>query len=228
MECNFADLWRFHTIKVPPERYLTVEGVKGMADTGKPGPLSDAELIASYIRGDLKSLEELVNRHRSALFGYIMNMTANRVNADDVFQEVWIRAIKKIGDFKDNNFPGWLMRIARNLVIDESRRKKPDLSLDCETPDGASLKQTLPGSSRTPDMEIAESELGVKIAAAVEALPPEQKEVFVLRVKSDMPFREISRIQGTSINTALARMQYALARLRSLLKDDYAQLEGVI
>lgn len=199
-----------------------------MANTGNVKPLSDAELIASYVGGELNSLEVLVNRHRSALFGYIMNMTANRVNADDVFQEVWIRAIKKIGNFKENNFPGWLMRIARNHVIDEARRKKPDLSLDCETPDGMSLKQAIPNNSRTPDREIADSELGLKINAAVEKLPPEQKEVFILRVKSDMPFKEISRIQGTSINTALARMQYALTRLRTILKDDYAQLERAI
>ena len=174
-------------------------------------------------------METLVTRHGAPLMGYIVNMTgSNRSVADDVFQEVWARAIEKLGTYKQDNFPGWLMRIARNFVIDESRKKRPQLSLDYETDEGFSLTQTVADSAPTPDREVAAGELGARIAAAVDELPPEQKEVFVLRVKADMPFKEICRIQGTSINTALARMQYAVSRLRKILKDDYAQLEGAI
>jgi RNA polymerase sigma-70 factor (ECF subfamily) len=205
-----------------------VEGDKGMATDDQVIHESDAELIAQYRRGDLNSMQKLVHRHRVPLFGYIVNMTGKRDVADDVFQEVWIRAIRKLDTYKMDNFPGWLMRIARNFVIDESRKKKPQLSLDYETEDGQSLQQILPGKVATPDRMVADGELGSRIADAVQALPPEQKEVFILRVKADMPFKEICKIQGTSINTALARMQYALTRLRTLLKDEYAQLEGAI
>ena len=189
---------------------------------------SDADLIAKYRQGDLTAMETLVTRYRSSLFGYVLNMTRNRAFADDVFQETWIRAIRKLDKYKQDNFPGWLMRIARNYVVDESRRKKPQLSLDYETENGMSMQQTLADNTPTPDRNIASSELGARIASAVEELPPEQKEVFILRVESDMPFKEICKMQGTSINTALARMQYAMAHLRTLLKDDYAQLEGAI
>lgn len=189
---------------------------------------NDADLVKKYKNGDLSAMEALVSRHGSALMGYIVNMTGSRSGADDVFQEVWARAIKKIGTYKQDNFPGWLMRIARNFVIDEARKKRPNLSLDYESDEGLSLKQTVSDGTPAPDRRIAAGELGKSIAQAVEALPPEQKEVFILRVKSDMPFKEISKIQGTSINTALARMQYALAHLRDLLKDEYAQLEGAI
>ncbi len=189
---------------------------------------SDADLVEMYRNGDLSAMEALVNRHGSPLMGYIVNMTGSRQAADDVFQEVWVRAISKLSTYKQDNFPGWLMRIARNFVIDESRRKKPDLSLDYEADEGLSLQQKLPDNTPAPDRRVASEELGQRIAAAVEELPPEQKEVFILRVKSDMPFKEICRIQGTSINTALARMQYAMTHLRKLLKDEYAQLEGAI
>lgn len=199
-----------------------------MATDGQATGKSDAELIAEYRNGDTDAMQELVHRHRSSLFGYIVNMTANSGIADDVFQEVWIRAIKKLDKYKNDNFPGWLMRIARNFVIDESRKKKPQLSLDYETEDGQTLQQIVPGKVATPDMEVVSGELAARIADAVEELPPEQKEVFILRVKADMPFKEICKIQDTSINTALARMQYALTKLRDLLKDEYAQLEGAI
>lgn len=189
---------------------------------------SDADLVKKYRNGDLSAMETLVNRHRAPLFGYILNMTCDRTFADDVFQEVWIRAIKKLDSYQQDNFPGWLMRIARNYVIDQARKKKPQISLDSENEDGLSLKQRVADITPSPDRAVAAEELGARIVAAVEELPPEQKEVFILRVRADMPFKEICKIQGTSINTALARMQYALTHLRTLLKDEYAQLEGAI
>lgn len=198
------------------------------ASEGQKQHPSDADLVEKYRKGDLSAMEILVNRHGSPLMGYIVNMTGNRQKADDVFQEVWVRAISKLSTYKQDNFPGWLMRIARNFVIDESRKKRPELSLDYETDEGFSMQQTISDNAPSPDRRVASEELGQRIAAAVDELPAEQKEVFILRVKSDMPFKEICKIQGTSINTALARMQYAMTHLRKLLKDEYAQLEGAI
>jgi RNA polymerase sigma-70 factor (ECF subfamily) len=71
-----------------------------------------------------------------------------------------------------------------------------------------------------PDDVASAAELGGRIAAAVAELPAEQKEVFVMRVELDMPFKTIAEIQGTSINTALSRMQYAVSRLRGLLQEE--------
>ena len=66
--------------------------------------------------------------------------------------------------------------------------------------------------------------MGARIEAAVRSLPQEQREVFLLRTEGDVPFKDIARIQGTSVNTALARMQYALQKLRTELKGDYETL----
>jgi RNA polymerase sigma-70 factor (ECF subfamily) len=109
-------------------------------------------------------------------------------------------------------------------VIDRARRRKPDMSLDVEMDEGKSMVQNLAGADPGPDERLSATELGRRIVGAVNALPAEQKEVFVLRAQSDLPFKEIARIQNVSINTALARMQYALAKLRPLLRDDYEQL----
>jgi DNA-directed RNA polymerase specialized sigma24 family protein len=82
----------------------------------------------------------------------------------------------------------------------------------------------IPAKGTEPGQGADEEGLRRKIADAVEKLPLEQKEVFILRSRSDMPFKEIAKMQKVPINTALARMQYALAALRPLLSEVYDEL----
>jgi RNA polymerase sigma-70 factor (ECF subfamily) len=183
---------------------------------------SDRELIGRYRRGDVDALDLLVERHRRVLFGYALNMTRDPDESNDVFQEVWLRAIRKLGSYRDRNFGGWLVRIAHNVIVDRVRRRKPEISMDREDDTGRSL--TLATAEAGPTDRAVARDIGARIAAAVTELPPEQREVFLLRVRVELPFREIARVQGVSINTALARMQYALAKLRPLLQADYDAL----
>lgn len=185
---------------------------------------ADRELVARYQRGDVAALDQLVERHQRPLYGYLVNLTRNPTEADDLFQEVWMRVIRKLDGYQDQNFGGWLMRIAHNLTVDRIRRRKPEISVDAEDERGGSLGQTLAAAGISPHGELAARDLGARIATAVATLPPEQKAVFVMRVQAELPFREIARIQGVSINTALARMQYALGKLRALLQADYEGL----
>ena len=185
---------------------------------------SDATLIERYRRGDTAALETLVEKHRRPLFGFVLGMGLGRSDADDVFQETWLRVLKNLEAYRQQNFGGWLMRIAHNLVIDRVRRRKPDASLDEEQGEGQSLVSALPGAGPSPSDAAQASDVGAAIARAVEALPPEQKAVFLMRSYADLSFKEIARIQRVSINTALARMQYALAKLRVVLKPHYQLL----
>ena len=115
------------------------------------------------------------------------------------------------------------MTIARNIIIDRSRKKKPDTSLDDEYENGSPLrvaKESGPG----PRDNVANTELNEKISMAVKKLPDDQKEVFLMRMQANMAFKEIAKMQKISINTALARMQYAVAKLREELQEDYFNL----
>ena len=185
---------------------------------------TDGELLARYRDGQVEALEQLVLRYQRPLFGFILNMIEGRGDADEIFQEVWYKAIRKIQLYKQKNFLGWLVRIARNTIIDRARKRKHDVSLDAETGDSGPLVQVIAGNDPGPEARLDASELGKRISGAVAGLPPDQKEVFVMRVQGGLPFKEIARVQGVSINTALARMQYAIAKLRPLLKQDYADL----
>lgn len=180
-------------------------------------------LLQAYRRGDLESLGRIVDRTRAPLYRFILGMVRDPHLADDVFQDVWLRAVKGLHRYKSDRLLSWLFRIARNRVIDLSRKRKPGFSL--QQPLGnpgepVTLETFVASPLHGPDRNTRNRELGERIRLAVDTLPPEQREVFLLRTESDVPFKEIARIQKVSINTALARMHYALRRLRELLADE--------
>ncbi|MFO7871673.1 MAG: sigma-70 family RNA polymerase sigma factor [Kiritimatiellia bacterium] len=187
---------------------------------------ADAELISRYRAGEVEALETLVLKYRRRLMGFIINTGGARDDADEVFQEVWLKAIRNIHRYRRKNFLGWLVRIARNTMVDRSRKKKPDALLDTPGPDGGCLMDKVASAGANPSEAAAAGEVGRRIAEAVSGLSAEQKEVFVLRTGTELPFREIAKVQGVSLNTVLGRMHYAVQKLRNVLKDDYLCLRS--
>lgn len=186
----------------------------------------DVRLLADYRAGDSEALGVLVEKYRRPLFGFIYRFSEGREDADEVFQEVWVRAIKNMNRYRQKNLLSWLFRIAHNLMIDRIRRRRPEVSLETPSHDGLpSLAEQLAGAVASPDSETCGRDLGRRIEAAAGRLPPEQREVFWLRMHADLSFKEIAKIQKCSINTALARMQYALSKLRKELAGDYRELQ---
>ena len=214
--------FRPRTIK-PAPRPLSVP--KGNVETNPTMGTEDAQLLAAYRRGDAEALGQLVEKYKRPLFAFLSRFAANPGEADEWFQETWVRAIEHMNIFRQRNLLSWLFRIAHNLVIDQARRKKPDCSLDAPVADGAFLADLIPAAALSPADEAAGRDLGRHIAAAAARLPVEQCEVFWLRLDAGLPFKEIARIQRTSVNTALGRMQYALAKLRVELAPAYRELQ---
>lgn len=183
--------------------------------------------LADYRRGKAEALAPLVEMYRRPLFGFILRMTEGRDDAEEIFQEVWFRAIKNLGHFRQARLLSWLFRIAHNLVIDRARKAKPqvDMTGRAEDPE-TSWVHRIPAVQIGPAHELVDADLGRRIREAVQKLPLEQREVFLMRMEGDLPFRDIARIQQASINTVLARMQYALAKLRAALKDEYRSVRS--
>jgi RNA polymerase sigma-70 factor (ECF subfamily) len=188
---------------------------------------ADQDLLRSYRSGQTAALGQLVERYKRPLFRYILNMTRPG-EADEVFQETWFRAIRKMDTCRDENLLGWLMRICHNLVIDRARVSKRTVSLDgARSGDGDDpAPDTLQSPGPGPAGLVEARDLGERIRAAVRALPDDQREVFLLRTDAEVPFKEIARIQGVSIGTALARMRYAVLKLRAALGAEYAGIGG--
>ena len=127
--------------------------------------------------------------------------------------------------YRQKNLLSWLFRIAHNLMIDRVRRRRFTVSLDTAADeDGVPLSEQLPMAGLGPAGLVGGRELGLRINAAAAQLPPEQLEVFWLRMQADLSFKEIAKIQKCSINTALARMQYAVSKLRKELAGEYREL----
>lgn len=188
----------------------------------------DEAFLQAYRAGDGEALGKLVEKYKRPLFGFILRFSGGREDADEIFQEVWVRAIKNMDSYNHNRLLSWLFRIAHNLMIDRIRRAKSLLSLD--TPaneDGVPLSEQLSAACLGPAGEAAGHELGLRIEAAAAQLPLEQREVFWLRMQADLSFKEIAEIQKCSINTVLARMQYAVSKLRKELAGEYKDLQGV-
>ncbi|NLX25820.1 MAG: sigma-70 family RNA polymerase sigma factor [Lentisphaerae bacterium] len=191
---------------------------------------TDIECINAYLKGDANALEPLVEKYKRPLYSFILKMTEGREDTEEIFQETWFRALKNIHKFKHKNFLNWLFRIAHNLVIDRARRNSKSVSMQSSFSgeEDNTLEDHLAAPGISPSEEAGGNSLGSKIDGAVQTLSPEQKEVFLLRMYGNVSFKEIAKIQNCSINTCLARMQYALGKLRSILKDEYTELQEAL
>ncbi len=185
----------------------------------------ELQWLSEYRAGNTEALGKLVEHFRKPLHSFIHRMLEGSSDTEEVFQEVWFRAIRNIESFREDRFLSWLFRIAHNLIIDRARRKKPVVDIQGrDVDDGDAIAQRLADQGIGPDGAVAGKDDGMRIQAAIRQLPEEQREVFLLRMEGDVPFKDIARMQGVSINTALARMQYALAKLRAELRSDYDAL----
>jgi len=189
--------------------------------------LSDEVLISHYRKGDVKALAKLVERYKKRLFGFILHMAGRSDEADEIFQETWFRAIKNLDKYREKNLLAWLTRIAHNLLVDRWRSRKGILSLDAGDGEGGlDWSERLAAAGPDPSGMVDEADIATHIAAAIKGLPTEQKEVVLMRVKEGLSFKEIAAAQGVSINTALARMQYGLSKLRGALGKKYGAMIG--
>ncbi len=182
---------------------------------------SDAELLLAFTKGDAAALEELVERYRQSLFAWLVGMTGNRADAEDLFQDVWLRIIRHADHFNDISFRAWMWQIARNLLIDFRRKRKPDVSLDAtDDEDDQPLLEQLVSDSPGPREQLTISDNAKRMMEEVRKLPAVQREVLLMRIEGEMPFNEIAKTLGIPLNTALGRMHDAVTKLRKIMEED--------
>ena len=174
---------------------------------------SDSELIELFQKGDRNAFIELYSRYKKMVYSYLNSL--NPEYADDLFQELWLKVIDKLPMYDERNqFRAWLFRIAHNMAMDRFRRvARHGYVFSVDEEDTPEIVQH--GSE--PWRNLDRSELSKAIGEAIQMLPIEQKEVFIWR-QNGLSFREIAERQSCSLNTALARMQYALKNLRKQLE----------
>jgi RNA polymerase sigma factor (sigma-70 family) len=167
-----------------------------------------------------------LNRHTDRIYTQIYLFVKDNALAEDIFQDVFIKIIDTLRKGKYNHegkFVQWAMRIAYNMCVDHFRRNKrrPTVS-PTETFD---IFDVLQMSDDDAETSIIKSETHQKIRQLVDQLPPEQREVVVLRHYADMSFKEIAKLTRVSINTALGRMRYALINIRKIVEEKNISLQ---
>ncbi len=178
----------------------------------------EVALVAGAARGDERALETLYERYRRPLYAYFNRMLErDTMSADDLFQELWIKVIRKLPDYReDGKFGAWLFRIAHNLALEHFRRLKSRAKLGVNTDDGE--LPDAPGTGPDPGSVLAGKELELRLEVLLSELPAEQREVFSMR-QNDISFKEIADLQKCPINTALGRMHNVMRFLRRRLAE---------
>ncbi len=189
--------------------------------------MQDIDLLRQYVAGDPEAFIALFHRYRKPVYNFIVRTVQDRNTAEDLLQDVFMRVIQRAEDFRgESKFTTWLYTIARNLCIDQLRKTnlRRNVSLNGASrsiENGEKREVTVQVVDRKPgvDRHTNSKRLQEVIANAVERLPEEQREVFLMRQVQNMPFREIANVVGVSENTIKSRMRYALERLREMLVD---------
>ena len=178
------------------------------------GEPTDEVLCQQLARGEESALRTLVARHRHRIWGLLLRSTGNEADAEDLFQEVWIRVVRAAGDFDPRQrFAPWLYRIAVNLLRDAARRRKA--MPIAPTGDGTLPEQA--DRRRGADEEVAAGQEARALHQAIASLPAGQRDVLLLRWIEGLGEREVAEAVGIPPGTVKSRLHHAMRNLRALL-----------
>ena len=172
-------------------------------------------------------LTETIGRERGRLRNFIRRRVTDEADAEDILQDVFYELIEAYRLMKPIEQVGaWLYRVARNRIIDGFRKKKsepfsPEKNSGAEGGDSLSLEELLPSPDAGPEATYARSILLEELDAALDELPEEQREAFIVHEFEGMSFKELSAESGVSVNTLLSRKHHAVLHLRRRLQSIY-------
>lgn len=201
----------------------TVLGMTGDGD-------DDAALMQAWMAGDLRAFETLYARHKGPLYRYLLRHTRQRELADDLFQETWGRLIGARQRYEPRaRFQTFLFTLAHHLFIDHCRRASvrpvsasslPAAPAGDDDPnDERGVGAIRAPEPEQPDRRAEEQETAARIRTALEALPREQRDVFLLYEETGLTLEEIGKVTGVGAETAKSRLRYAVAKLRAAMSD---------
>ena len=180
----------------------------------------DIALMARIGQGDHAAFRELVLKHQNAVIGTVAKMLGNASEAEDLAQQVFLRIWRHAKRYRpEAKFTTYLFTITRNLVFNESRRKKRRNEVSSDAREEDSHAHLPDDISRQPDSEILQAELQAAVDAAIAALPEQQRMAVILRRYEQMPYDEI----GAVLNLTLPAVKSLLFRARTTLRESLAK-----
>ncbi len=190
----------------------------------QPLTVDDAELVRGALAGRREDFDALVERHQRALYAFIYRFVHDHEQTADIMQVSFLQAYTHLGQFAGRaSFKTWLHQIALNQcrAVHRTARTETHVSLD-QVADStvAAAAQAQAGHATSAADGSADSNWRVTLNQLVARLPLRQRRVVMLRVFSDLPFKEIARIESISENSAKVNYHHAVVRLRQWMRED--------
>jgi RNA polymerase sigma-70 factor (ECF subfamily) len=194
------------------------------------GPAADEVLMLRYKDGDIAAFEVLLERYQQPLFSFVYRFCRDYHQAQDLVQEVFIRLIRSSKNYEPRaKFSTYLYTFAHNICIDYTRRQKKRKSVSISEPiepsENLTIEDTMKDERSNPEKEYQQKSFEKALQEAVDELPDEQREVFLLREQMNLPFEEIARVVGCLPSTAKSRMRYALQSIRQKLEKRFSLVD---
>lgn len=179
-----------------------------------------------------RRIAEVIARERRRLGSFIRRRVADPGDAEDILQDVFSELVESVRMVRPIEQVGaWLFQVARNRIIDRFRRRSAapaQVSADAEAHDSiATLAELLPSPRAGPEAQYARRLLVEELDAALEELPPEQRDVFIAHELEGESFRDLAQRTGVNVNTLLSRKRYAVLYLRDRLQQIYREFESL-
>lgn len=185
--------------------------------------VTDLDLVFRFRQGDPEAFSELVRRYYERLYNSVYALVGGRDDADDLTQEVFLKAYRSLGKFRGKSqFYTWLYRIGVNCCLDwlkSPNRRINDLSLERERWEGREDRGRI--QFRSTDEGVEQRELQAILESALEALPDDYRVVVVMREFDGLTYEEIAHFMHCNIGTVKSRLFRARTRLREIMKIDY-------
>jgi RNA polymerase sigma factor (sigma-70 family) len=177
-------------------------------------------LKALMVEEQRRNITSIIGDYSKRLLGFIRKRVSNEADAEDILQDVFYQLAGNTQPIEQ--LTAWLFRVARNRIVDVKRKHKPelldDLYMSTDEDDSLGWTDILSDLDDTPENTYLRSIFWETLNAALEELPTEQKQVFVLNELEGVPFKEIAEQTGATVNTLLSRKRYAVLHLRERLQ----------
>jgi RNA polymerase sigma factor (sigma-70 family) len=190
--------------------------------------LTDEELAVCYMNGDNRAFDLLLSHNQSKLFSYIFFVVHNEDEANDIFQDTFIKIIVKLKNGRytpTGSFCAWCIRIAHNIIMDRYRNHRSDHIVEPTADNDLSNLRTENVQDESIESQYVNSQIMNDVRKMMNNLPAPQREVVFMRFYQELSFKEIADITNVSINTALGRMRYAVMNMRRMAREHNIELE---